>query len=65
MVEEHGIILVENNEIVGFGHTNLAFQEQQLPILRKIVTPIENKSLAKHLVKSYLNKNRVSKIVRF
>jgi DNA polymerase III subunit epsilon len=65
MVEEHGIILVENNEIVGFGHTNLAFQEQQLPILRKIVTPIENKSLAKHLVKSYLNKNRVSKIIRF
>jgi DNA polymerase-3 subunit epsilon len=65
MVEEHGIILVENNEIVGFGHTNLAFQEQQLPILRKIVTPIENKSLAKHLVKSYLKKNKVSKIIRF
>lgn len=65
IVEEHGIILVEKNEIVGFGHTNLAFQEQHLPILRKLVTPIENKSLAKHLVKSYLKKNRVSKIIRF
>ncbi len=65
IVEEHGIILVENNEIVGFGHTNLAFQEQHLPILRKLVTPIENNVLAKHLVKSYLTKNRVSKIIRF
>jgi DNA polymerase III subunit epsilon len=57
--------LVENNQIVGFGHTNLAFQEQHLPILRKLVTPIENKVLAKHLVKSYLTKNSVSKIIRF
>ena len=65
VVEEHAIILVENNQIVGFGHTNLAFQEQHLPILRKLVTPIENKVLAKHLVKSYLTKNSVSKIIRF
>lgn len=64
-IEEHGIILIEQNEVIGFGHTNLAFQEHKLNILKKLVTPIENKSLAKHLVKSYLKKNRVSKIVRF
>jgi DNA polymerase-3 subunit epsilon len=65
IIEEHGIILVENNEIVGFGHTNLAFQENDLSIVKKLITHIENKLLAKHLVKSYLKKNRVSKIVRF
>ncbi len=65
IIEEHGIILIENNEVIGFGHTNLAFQENDLSIVRKLVTTIENKSLAKHLVKSYLNKNCVSKIVRF
>jgi DNA polymerase-3 subunit epsilon len=64
-IDEHGIILVEHNEVIGFGHTNLAYQEHELPILRKLVTHIENKLLAKHLVKSYLKKNRVCKIVRF
>ena len=62
---EHGIILIENNEIVGFGHTNLAFQENDLSIVRKLVTPIENKQLAKHLVKTYLKKDKVLKIVRY
>lgn len=64
-LEEHGIILIENNEIVGFGHTNLAFQENDLSIVRKLVTPIENKQLAKHLVKTYLKKDKVLKIVRY
>lgn len=64
-LQEHGIVLVENNEIVGFGHTNLAFQENDLSIIRKLVTPIDNRKLAKHLVKNYLKKNKVLKIVRY
>lgn len=64
-LEEHGIILIEHNEIIGFGHTNLAFQENDLSIVRKLVTPIENKQMAKHLVKTYLKKNKVLKIVRY
>lgn len=65
IIEEHGVVLIENNEVMSFGHTNLAYQEQDFKILHKILTNVENKSLAKHLIKSYLKKNQVSKIVRF
>jgi len=43
----------------------LAFQENDLSIIRKLVTPIDNRKLAKHLVKNYLKKNKVLKIVRY
>jgi DNA polymerase-3 subunit epsilon len=64
-VEEHAMILVENNEVIGYGFTNLAFQESQLDVLKNLLTPIENKVLAKSIVKGYLKNNSVSKIIRF
>ncbi len=64
-VEENAIILVENNEIIGYGFTNLSFQEVQLDVLKSILTPAENKELAKSIVKNYLKNNSVVKIVRF
>ena len=64
-LDENAIILVENSEVVGYGYTNLSFQESQLDILRSKLTPIENKQLAKSIVKNYLKGNSVSKIIRF
>jgi len=64
-VEENAIILVENNEVTGYGFTNLSFQESKLDILRSVLTPTENKELAKSIVKNYLKNNSVSKIIRF
>jgi len=64
-IEEHSVILIENNEVVGYGFTNLAFQEHQLAILKTILTPIENKALAKTIIKNYLLKNTVLKIIRY
>ncbi len=63
-VEEHSVIYIENNEVLGYGFTNLAFQEHQLDILKSILTPIENKPLAKAIVKNYLLRNQVAKIIR-
>ena len=63
-VEEHGIILVENNEVYGFGYTNLNYQENRLDILKSILTPIENKIHTKNIIKNYINKNKVQKIIR-
>ncbi|TVZ55094.1 DNA polymerase-3 subunit epsilon [Lutibacter sp. Hel_I_33_5] len=62
---ENGVILVENNEIFGYGYTNLAHQENQLEVLKNIVTPFENKALAKNIVANYLQKNAAKKIIRF
>ena len=63
-IEEHAVILVEKNEVFGYGYTNLGYQENQLDILKSILTPIENKELSKSIIKNYLNKNKVQKIVR-
>lgn len=64
-IEEHAIILVENNEVISFGFTNLSHQETHLDVLKSVLTPIDNKPLAKTIVKNYLKNNAVSKIVRF
>lgn len=63
-IEEHAVILIEKKEVIGYGYTTLAFQENKLEILKSILTPIKDKSLAKAIVKDYLNKNKVQKIVR-
>lgn len=63
-VEEHALILVEKNEVFGFGYTNLNYQENRLDILKAVLTPIENKIYSKNIIKNYINKNKVQKIIR-
>lgn len=63
-IEENAIILVENNEVYGYGYTNLNFQENRLDILKSVLTPVENKIQTKNIIKNYLNKNKVQKIIR-
>ncbi|MDB9723288.1 exonuclease domain-containing protein [Polaribacter sp.] len=62
--EEHALILVENNQIFGYGYTSLAHQENNIDILKSVLTPVEDKELAKIIVKNYLNSYTVQKIVR-
>lgn len=63
--EENLIILVERNEVIGYAFTNLSYQRNQLEVLKKLVTNIENKPLAKTIIKNYLLNNSVEKIVRY
>ena len=63
--EEHAVILIEGFDVYGYGYTNLSLQENNIDILKNIVTPIEHKILAKTIIKNYLNKNKVKKIIRF
>ncbi len=64
-VGENAIVLIEENEVIGYGFTNLAFQEADLEILKSILNPVDNKPLAKIIVKNYLKNNSVTKIIRF
>ena len=63
-VEENAAILVENNTVVSFGYTNLAYQENNIDILKSVLTTIENKDISKTIIKNYLSRNKVQKIVR-
>jgi len=64
-IEEHAVILIENNSVVSYGFTNLAYQENNIEILKSVLTTIAHKEIAKTIVKNYLNRNKVQKIVRF
>ncbi|MDG1039693.1 MAG: exonuclease domain-containing protein [Polaribacter sp.] len=64
-IEEHTVIVIENNEVLGYCFTNLAFQENQLEILKEMLTPVKNKKLAKTLIKNYLKNKSRTKIQRF
>lgn len=63
-IEENALILVENNLVFGYGYTNLAFQENNIDILKTVLTPIKNKEIAKTIIKNYLKRNTVKKIIR-
>jgi len=63
--EENAVILIENNEVFGYGFTNLSYQENQIDILKNLLTPIKNISLAKTIIKNHLLSFKVDKIVRF
>jgi DNA polymerase-3 subunit epsilon len=64
-VEENAVILVENNIVHSYGYTNLAYQENNLEILKKVLTPIEHKEISKTIIKNYLKRSKVQKIIRF
>jgi DNA polymerase III subunit epsilon len=63
-IEEHAVILIENNEVCSYGYTNLAYQENNINILKTILTKIEHKEIAKTITKNYLKRNNVKKIIR-
>ena len=62
---ENAIVLIENNTVMGYGFTNLAYQENQIEIVKKMVTTIDNKKLAKSIVKTHIEKHKLQKIIRF
>ena len=64
-IDEHSVILIENNQVLGYCFTNLAFQENQMDILKEMLTPIKNKELAKTIIKNYLKTKSHLKILRF
>ena len=63
-IDENAIILVEDNEVYGYGFTNLNYQENKIDILKSILTPIDNKIKTKNIIKNYLHKNKIHKIIR-
>jgi DNA polymerase-3 subunit epsilon len=64
-INEHAVILIENNDVIGYCFTNLAFQENRMDILKSMITPIENKVLAKTIIKNHLRLKNTTKILRF
>ncbi len=64
-VGEKLVLLIENNEFRGFCFTDLFYQTNNLEILRNLISPMENSTHNRNIIKKYLQKNNVEKLIRF
>ena len=62
---EHSVILIENNQYIGSGFVDLNYQINNIEILRNLVTHEEENNNTRLIIKKYLQKNKVQKIIRF
>ena len=64
-VGEKSVILIENGEFKGFCYTNLGYQINNIKVLRKLISPMENSINNRNMIKKYLQRNKVEKLIRF
>jgi len=62
---EKSVILVENDILLGYCFVDLAYQIEHIEVLKSLLTPIKNNQTNRSIFKSYLQKNKVEKIIRF
>ena len=64
-VGEKSVILIENNKIKGFCFTDLSYQVNNLEILKNIISPMDDSKINRNIIKKYLDKNHIEKLIRF
>lgn len=62
---EKSVILIENNILLGYCFVALAYQINHSEVLKSLLTPLDNSNLNRTIVRTYLQKKRVEKIIRF
>ncbi|WP_111707936.1 exonuclease domain-containing protein [Lutibacter citreus] len=64
-IGEKSVLLIENNEFKGFCYTNLSYQLSNLDILRSLISPMDDSIYNRNIIKKYLDKNNVEKLIQF
>ena len=62
-VDERSAILIEDGVFKGIGYYNLNYQINNIKILESIITPMEDNRDSKHIIQSYLRRNKKLKII--
>jgi len=62
---EKSVLLIENNEFKGFCYADLSYQISNIEILRTLISPMKNSIYNREIIKKYLQKNTVEKLIRF
>lgn len=62
---EKSIILIENDELLGFCFADLEYQINNVEILKSLLTPIADNSQNRAIVKNHLKRNKVERIIKF
>jgi len=63
-VDEKSALLVEDGVFIGIGYFNLNYQLNNIDIVRNIITPMANDLDTRHIIQSYLRKNKKIKIIQ-
>ncbi len=61
---EKSIIYIENQQVKGYGFFNLAWQNQNLDVLKKRLTPVTDHPYLHKIIQDYLDKYKLEKIIR-
>lgn len=64
-IDEKSALLVEDGEFKGIGFFNLNHQLNNIDIVRSVITPMTNDRDARHIIQSYLRRNKRLKIIQF
>lgn len=62
-VDEKSALLIEDGEFRGIGYFNLNHQLNNIDIVRSIITPMNNDRDARHIIQSYMRRNKRLKIL--
>ena len=62
---EKSVILIEDNHYRGYAFTDLNYQLTNTDVLKKLITANGHLASAKSIIKKYLDKHQVERIVRF
>lgn len=64
-INERCVILVENGSYKGYAYFDLNYQITNIEILRNLITPMQGNHETTNIIKHYLRKKKVQKIIRF
>ncbi|MGV6846270.1 MAG: exonuclease domain-containing protein [Lutibacter sp.] len=64
-VGEKSILLFENGDFKGFCYTDLNYQINNLDVLHSLISEMDNNLINRYIIKKYLQKNKVEKIIRY
>jgi DNA polymerase III subunit epsilon len=64
-IEERSAVVIENGVYKGYCFFDLNYQITNIEILKNILIPMQNNRDTTNIIKSYIRKNRVMRIMKF
>ncbi|MGA9637628.1 exonuclease domain-containing protein [Flavobacterium sp.] len=64
-INERSAILIENGQLKGYAYYDLNYQITQIDILKNILIPMTNNRETRHIIQTYIKKNKGHKIMKF
>jgi DNA polymerase-3 subunit epsilon len=61
---EKSVILIENQIVIGYGFFELDWQQQDIEVLKKRLTPVDNHPSLRKIIQDHLDKYKMEKIIR-